>query len=128
MNWDAIGAIGEVIGALAVVLTLAYLAIQIRQNASSVRASAYQAWAAAMSAPVTTAQQADVAQAITGLGDPTTLTPVSAIQLAHWLYSIVHVGETTHYLHKDGVIGDEVYETQLKMSAASILSPTGKQW
>ena len=30
MNWDAIGAIGETIGALAVVFTLAYLAIQIR--------------------------------------------------------------------------------------------------
>jgi hypothetical protein len=31
MNWDAIGAIGEIVGAAAVVLTLAYLAIQIRQ-------------------------------------------------------------------------------------------------
>ena len=32
MNWDAIGAIGEVVGAFAVVATLAYLAAQIRQN------------------------------------------------------------------------------------------------
>ena len=30
MNWDAIGAIGEVLGALAVVATLLYLAIQVR--------------------------------------------------------------------------------------------------
>ena len=30
MNWEAVGAIGEVVGALAVVLTLAYLARQIR--------------------------------------------------------------------------------------------------
>ncbi len=30
MNWDAIGAIGEIIGALAVVATLAYLALQVR--------------------------------------------------------------------------------------------------
>ncbi len=35
MNWDAIGAIGEVIGAIAVLITLAYLAVQIRQNAIS---------------------------------------------------------------------------------------------
>jgi hypothetical protein len=28
MNWDAIGAIGEILGALAVVLTLGYLAIR----------------------------------------------------------------------------------------------------
>lgn len=32
MNWDAIGAIGEVVGAAAVIVTLVYLAIQIRQN------------------------------------------------------------------------------------------------
>ena len=32
MNWDAIGALGEVLGALVVVITLGYLAVQIRQN------------------------------------------------------------------------------------------------
>ena len=30
MNWDAIGAVGEITGALAVVLTLGYFGIQIR--------------------------------------------------------------------------------------------------
>ncbi len=32
MNWDAIGAISEAVGALGVIITLAYLAMQIRQN------------------------------------------------------------------------------------------------
>lgn len=32
MNWDAIGAIGEIVGALAVVVTLMYLSIQTRHN------------------------------------------------------------------------------------------------
>ena len=32
MNWDALGAIGEIIGAIAVVATLAYLAQQIRYS------------------------------------------------------------------------------------------------
>jgi len=32
MNWDALGAIGEIIGALAVVITLFYVAAQMRQN------------------------------------------------------------------------------------------------
>ena len=30
MNWDAIGAIGEIAGAIAVILTLVYLASQVR--------------------------------------------------------------------------------------------------
>lgn len=37
MNWDAIGAMGEVGGAIAVVATLGYLAVQIRQNTRHVR-------------------------------------------------------------------------------------------
>ncbi len=32
MNWDALGAIAELVGAIAVLLTLIYLAVQIRQN------------------------------------------------------------------------------------------------
>ena len=35
MDWNAIGAIGEIIGAIAVFLTLIYLAMQIRQNTHS---------------------------------------------------------------------------------------------
>jgi hypothetical protein len=37
MSWDAIGALGEVVGAAAVVITLVYLAIQTRQNTRAVR-------------------------------------------------------------------------------------------
>jgi len=37
MNWDAVGAIAELVGALAVVATLVYLATQIRQSNLSAR-------------------------------------------------------------------------------------------
>ena len=36
MNWEASGAIGEIIGALVVAVTLVYLVIQIRQNTAAV--------------------------------------------------------------------------------------------
>jgi hypothetical protein len=42
MNWEAIGAIGEVVGAAGVIASLIYLAAQIRQNTRSVEAAAYQ--------------------------------------------------------------------------------------
>lgn len=40
MNWDAIGAISEILAAIAVVVTLIYLAKQIRQNSQAVEISA----------------------------------------------------------------------------------------
>ena len=49
MNWDAMGAIAELVGAVGVVASLAYLAIQIRQstaqsrlNTTAIEASAFQ--------------------------------------------------------------------------------------
>ena len=42
INWDALGAIGEVAGAIGVVATLVYLAVQIRQNTQVTRASTAQ--------------------------------------------------------------------------------------
>lgn len=39
MNWDAIGAVGEVLGAVAVIATLAYLAVQVRHLKSELHMS-----------------------------------------------------------------------------------------
>lgn len=40
MNWEAIGAVGEILGAIGVIATLGYLAVQIRQNTASNRQAA----------------------------------------------------------------------------------------
>ena len=45
MNWDAIGAVGEVGGAIAVVATLIYLAKQIQLSAAGARFAAQQSLA-----------------------------------------------------------------------------------
>jgi len=42
MNWDALAAIAELVGALGVIATLVYLTIQIRQNTKSTNASMFQ--------------------------------------------------------------------------------------
>ncbi|MFT5287002.1 MAG: hypothetical protein ACI8TQ_003177 [Planctomycetota bacterium] len=40
MNWEAIGAVGEVLGAVAVILTLGYLAVQVRQSNRAMKSTA----------------------------------------------------------------------------------------
>lgn len=40
MNWDALGAIAEAVGALGVILTLIYLSAQVRQNTAQMRDTA----------------------------------------------------------------------------------------
>jgi hypothetical protein len=52
MSWDAVSALAEVAGAVATVLTLMFLALQIRDNTAAVRASVFNqktdSWAGAM--------------------------------------------------------------------------------
>ena len=40
MNWDALGAVGEIIAAIGVIVTLAYLAVQIRSQTKEARLNA----------------------------------------------------------------------------------------
>lgn len=40
MNWDAIGALGDLLGAVGVIITLLYLAVQVRQNTEQMRDAA----------------------------------------------------------------------------------------
>ena len=42
MNWEAIGAVGEAIGAVTVLVTLAYLAMQVRLGIRTTKAAAYE--------------------------------------------------------------------------------------
>ena len=71
MNWDAIAAIGEVIGALAVVATLGYFAKQIRQQNRTSEADAvrevFATWTTAIAACV--ADQATSELMMRGLKD-----------------------------------------------------------
>ncbi len=39
MNWEAIAAVAEILGALGVIITVAYLAVQVRQNSQQVASS-----------------------------------------------------------------------------------------
>ena len=43
MNWEAIGAVGEIVGALAVLVTLIYLAVQVRHTRRAQQADAIRA-------------------------------------------------------------------------------------
>ena len=43
MNWEAIGAVGEIVGAMAVIATLIYLSVQLRQNTRTIKLSSTQA-------------------------------------------------------------------------------------
>ena len=98
MNWEAIGVIAEVVGAVAVVATLTYLAVQIRtariDAASTATYSAmegYSRWRASI------LQNTDIAEAIAKSNRSETLNECEQVQLralADELFILVAVGAT----------------------------------
>jgi len=77
MNWDAIGAVGELIGALAVVATIVYLARQVRDNSVQVKLNTTQSYASLLQdaySSVYTNEQT-IRAWIEGRKDPDTLEP-----------------------------------------------------
>jgi hypothetical protein len=99
MNWDAFGAVAEMIGALAVILTLAYLAVQIRQNTAQGKAGSHQAISDALNQiNIVFATNPEVSKIwLDGLNDRASLTDVERWQFDSIVRAYFHVCETMFY-------------------------------
>jgi len=111
MNWDAIGAVGELLGAIAVVVTLAYLAVQIRQNTSAVKASSHHAITDSFnSISVRIFQDPDVAR-IWRLGNVSfsSLSEDEQVSYAFMMISYMRVFETLYYQRNIGTMEEQLF-------------------
>ena len=106
MNWDAIGAVGEIIGAVAVIATLIYLAIQIRDSARASRSAAV--------TDATTAMQAFYQELgsnpntsqlfLRALADPTSLSREDEFQYLMMMHSCFLGFQRSFFLAREGTL------------------------
>ena len=64
MNWEALGAIGEIVGAVGIIITLVYLAVQIRSSARAAEAQVHASLSAEMEHPAVATRVSTAAQRI----------------------------------------------------------------
>jgi len=104
MNWEAIGAVGEAVGAIAVVVTLAYLAMQIRRNTGATRAASHLAVIEALNqGNLAQARDAELAQIwVSGLKDRGVLTEVERQRFDSLCLAYFHVFDSLWYSAKVG--------------------------
>ena len=128
MNWDALGAIGEVVGAIAVVVTLIYLAVQIRQNTSSIRASTLQSNTNVWASTFTAIADEELARvyAIGSLGSPEAK-PIAYTQF-FFLCKAMFVGfEDQYYQYRQGTLDENIYLGYERSIALQALAFPGVQ-
>jgi hypothetical protein len=130
MNWEAIGAIGEVLGAAAVVLTLGYLAVQIRQNSQAVKNSAAQ----------TLLSEANELLRL-GASDPATaravllgqtlfdeLSESEKAQFITFMFAWMRTIEQAYFQYAQGYIDEEIWEGHRAHQRQLIQAPAVKKW
>ena len=114
MNWEAVGAIGEIIGAAAVVGSLVYLASQIRtQNRETRAASVHQVlheWSTAISR-LHEPEMADIF--VAAIEDFDSLGPSQRLRFVIYLMVAVRSFEDAYFQWREGRLEDNVWRPLL---------------
>ena len=130
MNWEAIAAIGETIGGVAVIASLVYLAGQIRQSREIERATSIREMFHKGSEMVGYAAihpgSLDVLRR--GVADFSQLSAEEIEIFNAWgVYSLVTV-EQSMYMHRDGLLPEASWRAFENFGLAIIRSPGGSEW
>ena len=111
MNWDALGALAELVGAVGVIASLFYVASQIRRNSGALEASTNQAIAdATQQRLLVPAQSPELAAAFAkAQSDTSSLSPGERIQLDFFARATFRGIQNAFFQHRRGFISDEVW-------------------
>ncbi len=131
MNWVAIGAIGELIGGAAVIATLIYLAIQLRQNTKGIRAQSYYNVLSGKNALYRelAADEELFSTVIQGMvADPPLPSIIDGARTHLILYAFMNEFETTYLLYKADAIEEEIWLRDRAQMAGMIGFPGMRNW
>jgi hypothetical protein len=130
MNLQDLGNLGEFVGAIAVIVSVLYLAVQIRQNTNSVKTAAYEHVAlSAMEINARLAQDADLSRIHSvGLRDPNELSPEDRMRFSNLHYAIFGNFEFIFEQHARGVVDDDSWNRWLGTIRGYIALPGGRAW
>ena len=126
MNWEAIGAIGEIVGAVAVVATLGYLARQMRQANLHAKSQVRQRMIE---------QTQD--ELYVAVNDPSihelfvrdqTLDPNDQVRLNAYLVSFMRQREWEWFQHVDGVIDKRAHESYYAVIPLLLGTERTRRW
>ena len=130
MSLEDLGNIGEFVAAVAVLVTLGYLAVQIRQNTRSVRASMYQSLVeSVVNFNTTFTQDSDLARAyFEGLEDLYGLSEADRTRVVFALFSHFQIFQSMFYQRRLFTIEPEYWESWRVLILSYYAMPGVQQW
>ena len=129
MNWDAIGAVGEIVGAAGVVFSLVYLAIQIRQNSNSTKSAAGQAVLIMLNeaANIGASSPENARIMIRGQTDFESLSEDQKLQFALWMVSFYRSLDLAFQNYSKGLIEESAWRGYAFQLESFMSSPSARR-
>jgi hypothetical protein len=126
---DALGNIGDFVGGIAVIVTLIYLAVQVRHNTRSTKLASMQStMLAAQNVGILPAQDRGLARVVRlGMTTPDALDDDEFQQFRYFLMSMLRVHEDMFVQHKAGVIDDETWLARASSLKTIFSTPGGRK-
>jgi hypothetical protein len=125
MNWDAVNAVSQLISSIAVVVSVLYLAVQLRSSTRVARVAAMDAAAAALR-DVTKPfmENAELARIWrTGLEDLSALSAEDQARFFHAAHQFLKALETIHYHYVYGLLDTQLWQGWRDLLQQYVASP-----
>jgi hypothetical protein len=129
MSLENLGNLGEFIGAIAVLVSVIYLALQIRQNTKSLITQTGQAiMSQGVNASIDTAANDSLMVVLAKLGDQKELTVAERIQYSIWMEGIITNYSQIFYVHQQGNLDDNLHEAAENRLRKILSKPGALEW
>ena len=130
MNWDAIGAMAELLGAVGVVASFVYLATQIRQNSRSVEAATYHSTTRARNElNLAVATSPELSALLLRAGDESaTLTAEERWRFEAYMWGAINLFEDSFVQHTKGLLTLDHWRATRWAIEGMLSRPGASQW
>ena len=129
MNWEAIGVLAEVIGAVAVVATLLFLAIEVRNNKNATESASIDSLAEGFNTiNAHIINESGMAEIYSkGVADPESLDEIQKVRFMALMQCYVNHFATVKKYHDAGQLSKEEW-TAHSSGTSHVLNSTGGRW
>ena len=130
MNWEAIGAIGEIAAAAAVVASLVFVGWQMLQNTDALRTSTSQSHAELYSSLATLiSENGEIATIyLAGISDLSDLNDVDRVRFISLMSAIFRFYETSYVQHSRHKLDQELWDNIEKQLRDMVAAPGVRSW
>lgn len=124
LNWDAVGSIAELVAALAVIVSVLYLAAQVRHGIAASKATAYQEVYRDLRETLIGVENEPIPKLMRG----EQLSDAELAVLPKVLLLRMRAYENWWVQHRDGILGDDIFEAYISHMTNTLGSSLAKKW